>query len=152
MRPELTSVGLLVELANHYTTRGASESRVVPFPTPLYSSYWKGSLRVTLNYGRQLSFFLIVYPFFYHIIFSFLFKKKIFSFSYPFVLLIIPHFFFSFLQCSLSNFLVHPPCCRDLEYADYNSCSGSKTRPSLVHVTKLFSFSDHTCISGKKKV
>ena len=28
----------------------------VPSPIPWYSSYWKGSLRVTLNYGRQLYF------------------------------------------------------------------------------------------------
>ena len=27
---------------------------VAPFPTPRCSSYWKGSLRVTLDYGRQL--------------------------------------------------------------------------------------------------
>ena len=27
---------------------------VAPFPTPQCSSYWKGSARVTLNYGRQL--------------------------------------------------------------------------------------------------
>ena len=30
---------------------------VAPSPTPLYSSYWKGSLRVTLDYGRQLYFY-----------------------------------------------------------------------------------------------
>ena len=28
---------------------------VVPSPTPWCSSYWKGSLRVTFDYGRQLS-------------------------------------------------------------------------------------------------
>ena len=28
-------------------------------PTPLCSSYWKGSLQVTLDYGRQLYFLLI---------------------------------------------------------------------------------------------
>ena len=27
---------------------------VAPFPTPRCSSYWKGSLRVALDYGRQL--------------------------------------------------------------------------------------------------
>ena len=32
---------------------------VAPFPTPRCSSYWKGSLRVALDYGRQL--LLIVY-------------------------------------------------------------------------------------------
>ena len=30
---------------------------VAPFSTPHYSSYWKGKLRVTLDYGRQLYFF-----------------------------------------------------------------------------------------------
>ena len=33
---------------------------VVPSPTPWYSSYWKGSLWVTLNYGRQLYFYLLL--------------------------------------------------------------------------------------------
>ena len=32
---------------------------VAPFPTPWCSSYWKGSLRVTLDYGRQL--YLLTY-------------------------------------------------------------------------------------------
>ena len=32
------------------------EKRVAPFPTPWCSSYRKGSLRVTLDYGRQLYF------------------------------------------------------------------------------------------------
>ena len=30
---------------------------VAPSPTPQCSSYWKGSLQVTLNYGRQLYYF-----------------------------------------------------------------------------------------------
>ena len=39
----------------HYKVR-IKESRegVVPSPTPWCCSYWKGSLWVTLNYGRQL--------------------------------------------------------------------------------------------------
>ena len=32
---------------------------VAPSPTPRCSSYWKGSLRVTLDYGRQLYFFYL---------------------------------------------------------------------------------------------
>ena len=35
------------------------EKGVAPFPTPHYSSYWKGSLWVAIDYGR--SFFLILY-------------------------------------------------------------------------------------------
>ena len=35
--------------------------RVVPFPTLWCCSYWKGSLWVTLDYGRQL--YLLIYPF-----------------------------------------------------------------------------------------
>ena len=31
---------------------------VVPSPTPRCSRYWKGSLRIDLNYGRQLYFYL----------------------------------------------------------------------------------------------
>ena len=27
---------------------------VAPSPTPLFSSYWKGSLRIALDYDRQL--------------------------------------------------------------------------------------------------
>ena len=36
-----------------------SREGVAPSPTPWCSSYRKGSLRVTLDYGRQLYFFLI---------------------------------------------------------------------------------------------
>ena len=32
---------------------------VALFPTPRYSSYWKGSLRVTLDYSRQLYLLII---------------------------------------------------------------------------------------------
>ena len=35
---------------------------VTPFPTPRCSSYWKGSLLVTLDYGRQL--YLLSYTWF----------------------------------------------------------------------------------------
>ena len=43
----------------HYKVRikgkvGQSREGVAPFPTPWCSSYRKGSLRVTLDYGRQL--------------------------------------------------------------------------------------------------
>ena len=34
---------------------------VVPSPTPPCSSYWKGSLRVTLDYGHQLYFYMYVF-------------------------------------------------------------------------------------------
>ena len=40
---------------------GNSGNRVVPSPTPRCSSYWKGSLLVTLNYGCQLYFFTYIY-------------------------------------------------------------------------------------------
>ena len=36
-----------------------SREGVAPSPTPWCSSYRKGSLRVTLDYGRQLYFFLL---------------------------------------------------------------------------------------------
>ena len=47
----------------HYKVRikgNVKQSRegVAPSPTPWCSSYRKGSLRVTLDYGRQLYFFL----------------------------------------------------------------------------------------------
>ena len=35
---------------------------VAPTPTPRCSSYWKGSLRVTLDYSRQLNFFYSYMP------------------------------------------------------------------------------------------
>ena len=38
-----------------------SREGVAPSPTPWCSSYRKGSLRVTLDYGRQLYFFLYVH-------------------------------------------------------------------------------------------
>ena len=34
---------------------------VAPFPTPRCSSYWKGSLRVPLDYNRQLYFYNFVF-------------------------------------------------------------------------------------------
>ena len=34
-----------------------SREGVAPSPTPWCSSYWKGSLRVTLDYGRQLTIY-----------------------------------------------------------------------------------------------
>ena len=37
-----------------------SREGVAPSPTPWCSSYRKGSLRVTLDYGRQLIMFLVV--------------------------------------------------------------------------------------------
>ena len=40
---------------------------VAPFPTPWCSSYRKGSLRVTLDYGRQ--FYLLTYIYIYIYIF-----------------------------------------------------------------------------------
>ena len=33
---------------------------VAPSPTPWYSSYWKGSLLVALDYGRQLYFYYLI--------------------------------------------------------------------------------------------
>ena len=33
---------------------------VAPFPTPQCSNYWKGSLRVTLDYDRQLYYFSVL--------------------------------------------------------------------------------------------
>ena len=38
-----------------------SREGVAPSPTPWCSSYRKGSLRVTLDYGRQLYFYLYIY-------------------------------------------------------------------------------------------
>ena len=57
---------------------------VVPSPTPRCSSYWKGSLRVTLNYGRQLYFFLFLFNNNNH-----LFITQLYGFKYSYVTLII---------------------------------------------------------------
>ena len=38
-----------------------SREGVAPSPTPWCCSYRKGSLRVTLDYGRQLYFYLLIY-------------------------------------------------------------------------------------------
>ena len=38
-----------------------SRERRSAFPTPRSSSYWKGSLLVTLQYGHQLYFFMITF-------------------------------------------------------------------------------------------
>ena len=42
-----------------------SREGVAPSPTPWCSSYRKGSLRVTLDYGRQLYFFTYIYIYIY---------------------------------------------------------------------------------------
>ena len=45
---------------SHYITSGAIQRKgVAPFSTPWCSSYWKESLLVTLDYGRQLFLLLI---------------------------------------------------------------------------------------------
>ena len=38
-----------------------SRKDVAPFPTPRYGSCWKGSLRFTLDYSRQLYFFYLFF-------------------------------------------------------------------------------------------
>ena len=38
---------------------------VAPSPTPQCSHYWKGSLQVTLDYGRQLYFTIYIYIYIY---------------------------------------------------------------------------------------
>ena len=42
-----------------------SKERSSALPTPRYSSYWKGSLRAALDYGRQLYFCLYLKPYNY---------------------------------------------------------------------------------------
>ena len=56
----LISLCLTLSLIRYVSRVKWSNSRkgVAPFPTPRCSSYWKGSLRVTLNYGRQ--FYLLI--------------------------------------------------------------------------------------------
>ena len=47
-----------------YGSRGKVEQSregVAPYPTPWCSSYRKGSLRVTLDYGRQLFIYIYIY-------------------------------------------------------------------------------------------
>ena len=51
-----------------------SRERVVPSPTPWCCSYRKGSLRVTLDYGRQL--YLLIYIYIYYFIHKILQTKK----------------------------------------------------------------------------
>ena len=57
-----------------------SREGVAPSPTPLCSSYRKGSLRVTLDYGRQLYFYYHI-EFKLHIDHLNMFMKNIISLS-----------------------------------------------------------------------
>ena len=59
-----------------------SREGVVPSPTHWCSSYRKGSLRVTLDYGRQLYFTLLTYVGFYGIstIVGYLMSKHLYSY------------------------------------------------------------------------
>ena len=55
---------------HHYKVRikgkvEQSRKGVAPSPTHWCSSYRKGSLRVTLDYGRQLYFYLLIYIYIY---------------------------------------------------------------------------------------
>ena len=43
------------------------EKGVASSPTPQSSSYWKGSLQVSLDYGRQLYYYIILYLILYNI-------------------------------------------------------------------------------------
>ena len=43
---------------------------VVPFPTPRCSSYWKGTLQVTLDYSRQLLYIYIYIDIYIYILIS----------------------------------------------------------------------------------
>ena len=45
---------------------------VAPSPTPWCSSYRKGSLRVTLDYGRQLYFYIYIYIYIYMYIYIYI--------------------------------------------------------------------------------
>ena len=64
--PKTLKMELDASLLNtqHYKVRikgkvGQSREGVAPSPIPWCSSYRKGSLRVTLDYGRQLYFYLL---------------------------------------------------------------------------------------------
>ena len=66
-----------------------SREGVAPSPTPWCSSYRKGSLRVTLDYGRQLYFYIylyyifILYVYIYiHIIYSYFIFMFFIIYSY----------------------------------------------------------------------
>ena len=49
---------------------------VAPSPTPWCSSYRKGSLRVTLEYRRQLYFYLLIYYYIYKHIYIYIYDVK----------------------------------------------------------------------------
>ena len=61
---------------------------VVPSPTPWCSSYWKGSLLVTLDYSRQLSYLLIY----------------IYTYKYSYIWLVVSSYGISILlSCLMPN-------------------------------------------------
>ena len=85
-----------------------SREGVAPSPTPWCSSYRKGSLRVTLDYGRQLTYFLFLdtplysmslmkrattEPLFHFISSFFFFFSKITQLTFPFFLLKLIRFY-----------------------------------------------------------
>ena len=67
------------------------EDGVVPSPTPRCSSYWKGCLRVTLDYGRQL-YLLTVREKLYHYRFLNLRKMKSLHFTQAFKIKVLLNF------------------------------------------------------------
>ena len=106
MRLELTHVGLLVELANHYTTRGALQywSKRVWNPYS-HSDFFYHSYSFLFFFYHSYSFLFLFYhsDFFYHS-YSFLFlfyHSDFFYHSYSFLIC----FFFLFLFKSILSFL-----------------------------------------------
>ena len=69
MRLELTCVGLLVELANHYTTRGT-------FPPPIYDADQKYLIHITYYNPYFLSFTFYLVSFTHHPFISTLFIHR----------------------------------------------------------------------------
>ena len=72
---------------------------VAPFPTPRCSSYWKGSLRVTLDKGRRLYNFTTSFLFIYLFIYQFVgICKDLKNYIYIYIYIYIMNHYISFFK------------------------------------------------------
>ena len=106
-------LGVSLHNTHHYKVKWSSLGKgVVPFPTSRCSSFWKGGLQITLDYGRQLDFFYISMYVFFHLLISlslyiYIYIYIIFMHAFFFVILLIS-LIISSIECAtlMQNILI----------------------------------------------
>ena len=88
--------------------------RVAPSQTPWFSSYWKGSLRVILDYGRQLLYkyiymflFIYIYVYMYVLIYTYIYVLFIYIYIHMFFIYTYIYIYF-FSSYNVWKHVRHP--------------------------------------------